>query len=363
MDVYNQSAFYGPDDLHRAHLSDARTWTHKDANVTLSWAGDHRRFAVCSDDSGRAGEAPGIAKLEVTVPHGDNRKRKDADRGTDGGNNQRTTKGFKLRGTNQYPTIVGLVNNQPFNYLGVINSTLQLNQSLKMSTCGLNVYHLQQLGLRPARLCDTQCHGTPFYMFNTVTMDYEPYVNNLQDVNFNLHEQTFFSPHQQLDYYGRRVAYDGRITNDMARVSNDRLSMPLQRSEEPSYGMYQLPADRLQQQFDQLPMKDRNPLVLNYDHVQQRPNCRTSQQSAAPVDARHSMTYSTQSPKVTHLYPAAAQPFYRGNANCTPEFNDYGTDVPPKTKKKKLSMVNTTRPELQDFDDTRTTLYSSLDHQ
>ena len=116
MDVYNQSYFVGPDDLQRSHLSDARTWTHNNAIVTLFWAGDRRRFAVCSDDSGRAGEAPGIAKLGVTVPHGDNRKRKDADRGTDGGNNQRTTtEGFKLRGTNQYPTIVGLTHNQPFN--------------------------------------------------------------------------------------------------------------------------------------------------------------------------------------------------------------------------------------------------------
>ena len=83
-------------------------------------------------------------------------------------------------------------------------------------------------------------------------------------------------------------------------------------------------------------MKDRNPFVLNCDHVQLDPNCRTSQQPAAPVDARHSMTRSTQSPKVTHLYPAAAQPFYRGNANCTPEFNDYGTHVPPRTKKKRI---------------------------
>ena len=81
MDMQNQSVFYDPDDLQRSHLSDARTWTHKDADVTLHWAGDHRRSAVCSDDSGRAGEAPGIVKLGVTVPHGDNRKRKDADRG------------------------------------------------------------------------------------------------------------------------------------------------------------------------------------------------------------------------------------------------------------------------------------------
>ena len=220
--MFNQQAFYGPDDLQRSHLSDARTWTHKDAIVTLSWAGDHRRFAVCSDDSGRAGEATGIAKLGATVPHGDSRKRKDVDRGPDGGTNQRTTEGFKLRGTNQYPTIVGLIHNQPFNYLGVINSTLQLNRSIRMSTYGLDSYLLQQLGLRPASSCDTQCHGTPFHMFNTITMDYESYVKNLKDGNFNLlRADFFFSPHKH--YYGRRVAYDGRIINDMApRLSNNR---------------------------------------------------------------------------------------------------------------------------------------------
>ena len=83
-------------------------------------------------------------------------------------------------------------------------------------------------------------------------------------------------------------------------------------------------------------MKDRNPFVLNYDPVQRNPNCSTSQQPAAPIDARYSMTHSTQSPNVTHLYQAAAQPFYRGNANCTLEFNDYGTHVPPRTKKKMI---------------------------
>ena len=83
-------------------------------------------------------------------------------------------------------------------------------------------------------------------------------------------------------------------------------------------------------------MKDRNPFVLNNDHVQRGPDCSTSQQPAAPVDARHTMTHSTQSPYVTHLYPAAAQPFNRGNANCTLEFDDYGTHVPPRTKKKRI---------------------------
>ena len=141
-DRQHQSDFYGPDDLHRSHLSDAGTWTYK-ANVTPFWAGDHRRFAVRSDDSGRAGEAPGIRKHGTYVPHGDNRKRKDVDRGTDGGSNQRPTEGNKLKGSNQYPTIVGLANHQPFRYLGVINSTLQQNHSIRISTDGLDLHHLQ----------------------------------------------------------------------------------------------------------------------------------------------------------------------------------------------------------------------------
>ena len=189
MDMQCQSVFGESDDLQRSHLSDARTWTHKYADVTLHWAGDHRRSVVFSDDSGRAGEAPALkSKHGDLVTHGDNRKRKDADRGTDGGNNiQRTdTEGIKLRGSNQYPTLVGLTHNQPYNYLGVINSTLQLNQSIRFSTYGLNLHLLQQLGLRPASSCDTQCHGTPFYMFNTMTMEYEPHVNYLKDGSFNL---------------------------------------------------------------------------------------------------------------------------------------------------------------------------------
>ena len=82
-------------------------------------------------------------------------------------------------------------------------------------------------------------------------------------------------------------------------------------------------------------MEDRNPSVLNYDHVQWYPNCRTSHQPAAPVNARYPMTYSTQPPEMAYLHPAAAQPFNQGNANCTPEFNDCGTHVPLGSKKKK----------------------------
>ena len=60
-------------------------------------------------------------------------------------------------------------------------------------------------------------------------MEYEPYVNKLQHGDFTLlRADIYFSPDQQYDYYGRQVAYDGRIVNGMApRVSNSRLSIPL----------------------------------------------------------------------------------------------------------------------------------------
>ena len=164
--MQNQSVFCGPDDLQRSHLSEIGTWTHKYADVTLHWAGDHRRSAVSSDDSGQAGEATALEckKHGTSVPHGDNRKRKDADRGSDGGNNiqRKDTEGFKLRGTNQYPTIVGLTDDQPYNYLGVINSTLRLNQSIRMSTYGPDLYLLYQLGLRHASSVTPSITGHPF---------------------------------------------------------------------------------------------------------------------------------------------------------------------------------------------------------
>ena len=212
-----QSVFSESDDLQRSHLSDAGTWTHKYADVTLHWAGDHRRSAVCSDDSGRAGEATALElKHGAPVTHGDSRKRNDADRGTDGGNNQRKdTEGFKLRGSNQYPTIVGLTNSNSYNYLGVIRSTRQLNQSLRKSPYGLDSI-LQQLGLRHASSCDTQCHGEPVHQFNTTTMDYEPHVIYLLDGRFGLVRADCFFPLEEQYLDGQRVAYDGRIIDDMA---------------------------------------------------------------------------------------------------------------------------------------------------
>ena len=49
---------------------------------------------------------------------GDRRKRNAANRGPDEERSHRKTKGHKLKGLNQHSTLVGLVNNQPFKYLG-----------------------------------------------------------------------------------------------------------------------------------------------------------------------------------------------------------------------------------------------------
>ena len=166
----------------------------------------------------------------------------------------------------------------------MINSTLQLNQSIRTSTYGLNLHLLQQLWLRPASSCDTQCHGTPFYVFNTMTMDYEPYVNNLKDGNFNLlRADHFFPPQQQYDYYGRRVAYDGRIINDTtwpACLTTD------------SQCRFNALKNQVMECFNcQLTDFNSNlancqrrmePICSELRHVQYNPNCRPTQQPAAP---------------------------------------------------------------------------------
>ena len=101
-------------------------------------------------------------------------------------------------------------------------------------------------------------------------MEYEPCVNKLKEGDFTLFRaDIFFSWNQQYDYYGRQVAYDGRIINGRTpRVSNSRLSILLPRSEELSQEMHPMPANRLQKQSDQLPMRNHNPSVLNSDRVQ-----------------------------------------------------------------------------------------------
>ena len=110
--------FFGPDDQQRSHLCDVGNWIHKEAIVTRLWAGGPRRFAVNSDDSGVVREAPGVWKHGNIVPHADNRKRIDSDRGPDGKERiHRKTEGIKLQGLNQYPIIVGIVKHQPFKYL------------------------------------------------------------------------------------------------------------------------------------------------------------------------------------------------------------------------------------------------------
>ena len=211
--MFSQKDLHCPIDSKASHLCDVGTWTSKEAIVTQSErrAGDHRHIAAKSDDSGIARETRGAGKHGNIVPHADNRKRIDSDRGPDGKERiHRKTEGIKLQGLNQYPTIVGIVNNQPFKYLGVINSTLALNRSLKKSNFGLDLNQLQQLGLRLSSSCDTQCHGTPFSIFNSATREYEPYVNKLQHGDFKLHRADFyFSPDQQYTSAGQRVAFDG----------------------------------------------------------------------------------------------------------------------------------------------------------
>ena len=167
-----------------------------------------------------------------------------------------------------------------------------LNLSVKVkSTCGLDMDHLQHLGLRLTSSCNTQFHGKPFYLFNTATMEYEQYVNRLKNGDFNLlRTDIYFPKDQQYSFSGNRVAYDKRIINDTTpRVSNSRLSIPLQRSEEPIHGMHQLSADFLKKQLDQLQKKDRNPSVLNSDLVQRNHKIRPSQRLASPVEARQSI--------------------------------------------------------------------------
>ena len=190
--MFSQKDFFCPADKKASHLCDVGTWIHKEEFVTRLWADSYRHIAVNSDDSGIVRENTGAGKHGNIVSHADNRKRIDSDRGPDGQERiHRKTKGNKLRGLNQYPTIVGLVNHQPFKYLGVINSTLALNRSFKNSNFGLDLNHLQQLGLRPSSSCDIQCHGTPFYIFKSATGEYEPYVNKLQHGDFTLHRADY----------------------------------------------------------------------------------------------------------------------------------------------------------------------------
>ena len=60
-----------------------------------------------------------------------------------------------------------------------------------------------------------QCHGTPFYLFNSDQKEYEPYVNRLQHGRFTLlRADIYFPQDQQYTYKGHCVAYDERIIND-----------------------------------------------------------------------------------------------------------------------------------------------------
>ena len=101
----------------------------------------------------------------------------------------------------------------------------------------------------------TQCLKALFYIFNSPTEEYEPYVDKSQKGDLNLLRADYdFPQDRHYTYNGRRVAYDKRIINDTTpRVSISRVSIPFQHYEETShgiYGIYQLPAKRLQQQLD-----------------------------------------------------------------------------------------------------------------
>ena len=100
-------------------------------------------------------------------------------------------------------------------------------------------------------------HPVPWdtvFLFNSEKKEYEPYVNWLNNGVFALIQADIYFPQaQQYTYTGHRVAYDGRIINETTpHVSDNQLSIPLSRSEEPSLKMHQLPDDRLQKQLDQL---------------------------------------------------------------------------------------------------------------
>ena len=158
----------------RSHLRDPGTLPLRQSTVVPVWVGDRPRLADLPDDSRIAGAASEVPEHGLNiVTHSDSRKRADVAHKSTRRSYQRTAEGIKLRGSNQYPTIVGLANHQPFRYLGVINSTLQLIWSLRMSTCGQDLKHIHQIWLRLSSSCDTRCNATPFYMFNLATMEYE----------------------------------------------------------------------------------------------------------------------------------------------------------------------------------------------
>ena len=162
-------------------------------------------FAVGTDDYSQARAASGFPERgRNVITLNDNRKRNDVTHKStlkivskDYWRNQ--TPRFKPTSDNcktrQQPTIHLHESDQVYP---------SANQSLRMSTYGLDLDHLQHIGLRPASSCDTRSHGTPFYMFNSEKMEYAPYINKLKDGDFTLlRVDIFFSPEQQYDYYGR----------------------------------------------------------------------------------------------------------------------------------------------------------------
>lgn len=112
----------------------------------------------------------------------------------------------------------------------------------------------------------------------------------------------------------------------------------IQRSEESGQGIYQRPAERLQQKTNQLPNNDnQNPPVLGGNILNRREERKTMLQQPTTVKANLTIAHPThQSPEVTCLYLAAAQCLQEDNSNPAQEFNDHGTRVPSRTRKKRI---------------------------
>ena len=155
----------------------------------------------------------------------------------------------------------------------------------------------------------------------------------------------------------KRIDQRQQVSNDFllwksfdiisSKTANTLLSIPLQRSEKPSHGMHQLPADQLQKQHDQLPMKNRNPFVLNFVPVQRTPSCKTSQQPAVPsmplTFIRRPHNLFREAMRIARLNSTTMEPMFL-----------------PELRKRGLSMVNTLRPQRRDLDKATTTSYNSL---
>ena len=99
------------------HLRGTGTWPLRQSTVVPIRIGDRPRVADLADDFREADAAAEGPEYGCNIAtHSGNRKRADVARNSTGRCYQRATEGFKLKASNRYPTIVGLVTNHPFNY-------------------------------------------------------------------------------------------------------------------------------------------------------------------------------------------------------------------------------------------------------